>query len=56
MIKAFSRIAKFYLDQALALLPTIGLSSGQDVWVVLLDQVKVSSLFVDGGYDNSSPY
>lgn len=54
--EAFSRITKFYLDQALALLPTIAITSGQDVWVVLIDQVKVLSLFTDGNYENTVPY
>lgn len=54
--QAFSRITKFYLDQALALLPTIAITSGQDVWVVLIDQVRVLSLFTDGNYDNAVPY
>ena len=53
---AFGYATQFFLQQAMQLLPTIGVGSGQDVWVILLDQVTVPSLYTDTNFDNSKPY
>jgi hypothetical protein len=42
-----SMIASWYLDYAKQLVPAIGIGSGRDVWVVLLETVKVPPLEVD---------
>jgi conjugal transfer pilus assembly protein TraB len=47
-----SLIANWYLDYAKQLVPSVALGSGRDVWVVLLETIKVPPLAGDdeGGY------
>lgn len=44
---AGSLIAQWYLDYAKQLMPAIAVGSGRDVWVVLLDTVRIPSLEAD---------
>lgn len=44
VMDAGSMIAQWYLDQARQLVPSIGIGSGQDVFVIMLDTVRVPAL------------
>lgn len=44
MVDASSTVAQWYLDYAKQLIPSIGIGSGQNVHVVLLDTVRVPTL------------
>jgi hypothetical protein len=44
MVDGAGMIANWYLEQAKELLPSIGVGSGADVFVVMLDSVLVPSL------------
>jgi hypothetical protein len=40
-------VAQWYLEQAKELLPSIGVGSGQDVFVVMLDSIKVPQIQIE---------
>lgn len=44
-------IANWYLDYAKQLVPSIAVGSGRDVWIVLLDTVRVPELDADAAVD-----
>ncbi len=44
MVDASSLIAQWYLDYAKQLIPSIGIGSGQDVHIIMLESVRVPSL------------
>jgi len=51
---AASQVTQWYLKHAEALLPTISISSGHDIWIVMQESVKLPSEFFrknDGGKD-----
>lgn len=47
MVDGASLVAQWYLEQAKELLPSIGVGSGQDVFVIMLDTVSVPTLSVE---------
>jgi conjugal transfer pilus assembly protein TraB len=44
MVDGATLVAQWYLEQAKELLPSIGVGSGQDVFVIMLDTVSVPTL------------
>ena len=44
MVDGASMVAQWYLEQAKDLIPSIGVGSGQDVFVIMLDTISVPSL------------
>ncbi|MEY3903809.1 MAG: hypothetical protein RL189_3115 [Pseudomonadota bacterium] len=44
LVDGASLVAQWYLEQAKELLPSIGVGSGQDVFVVMLDTIKIPQL------------
>ena len=47
LIDGGAMVAQWYLEQAKELLPSIGVGSGQDVFVVMLDSIKVPQIQVE---------
>ena len=46
LVDGASLVAQWYLEQAKELLPSIGVGSGQDVFVVMLDTIKIPQLSI----------
>lgn len=46
LVDGASLVAQWYLEQAKELLPSIGVGSGQDVFVVMLDSIKIPQLSI----------
>jgi conjugal transfer pilus assembly protein TraB len=44
LVDGAGMVAQWYLEQAKELLPSIGVGSGQDVFVVMLDSIKIPQL------------
>jgi hypothetical protein len=44
MVDGASMVAQWYLEQAKDLIPSIGVGSGQDVFVIMLDTIEVPAL------------
>ena len=44
LVDGGAMVAQWYLEQAKELLPSIGVGSGQDVFVVMLDSIKIPNL------------
>ena len=44
LVDGGAMVAQWYLDQAKELLPSIGVGSGQDVFVVMLDSIKIPQI------------
>jgi len=48
MVDGASMVAQWYLEQAKYLIPSIGVGSGQYVFITMLDTIDVPSLSTEG--------